>query len=78
MIESSDKYKDFMITYEIFIADKRLWQISNLDLALTQLLELTIQLVISSSVTWLIKWPVFSVFLFTQTLLMYLAFIGAV
>lgn len=64
-----------MITYEGLVKDKRLWWISNLNLALTPVLELLLQLVVSASVTWLIRWPTFSILIFTQTLLLYLAFI---
>ena len=67
-----------MATYAIFISGYRLWGASNLNLALTSSLELVLQLVISASVSWLINWPVFSVFFFSQTLLVYLAFLVSV
>ncbi len=75
LLLNSEEHQAFMKQFGVFLVPLKVNRLSTSILALTPVLPLLMRLLIAVSVTRLVNWPVFSIFVFNFAILFHIQFI---
>lgn len=75
LLLNSEEHLTFMEQFGVFLVPLRINRLSRVVLALTPVFSLLMRLLIAISVTRLVNWPVFTIFVFNFAILFHLEFI---